>query len=248
MSPQSLPDPLYQLPPQGTQRNNYLSELLSIAAHEFRTPLTTILSSVDLIEICAQPDQQATREKHLARIRNVVLELNGFIDDLLSLDRLEQGCVEVRPELFNLENFLRELVAESGGIASRNGQQICLSCNGAPGICQDPQLLRLILRNLLSNALKYSREGGQVWLRAHVSSRGCRVSVADEGIGIPTGSRKLLFGRYFRAENAVHIPGTGLGLSIVKRYVELLEGRVSFRSVENRGSDFVVQLPHRLRA
>ncbi|RYZ20023.1 MAG: HAMP domain-containing histidine kinase [Chitinophagaceae bacterium] len=248
MSPQALPDPLCLLPQQDTQRNNALSELLSIAAHEFRTPLTTILSSVDLVEFCAQPGQQETRAKHLARIRNAVMELNGLIDDLLSLDRLEQGCVEVRPALFNLEDFLRELIEEAGSIASRNGQQICLSCNGMPGICQDPQLLRLILRNLLSNAMKYSREGGRVWLRANVTARGCRVSVADEGIGIPAGSRKLLFGRYFRAENASHIPGTGLGLSIVKRYVDLLQGRVSVRSVENRGSDFMVQLPNRLRA
>ncbi|RYY67631.1 MAG: HAMP domain-containing histidine kinase [Chitinophagaceae bacterium] len=248
MSPQTLPDPLCQLPQKEMQPNNYLSELLSIAAHEFRNPLTTILSSVDLVEFCELPGQQETRAKHLARIRNAVHELNGLIDDFLSLDRLDQGCVEVRPALFNLDDFLRELVAEADAVANRNGQQICLSCNGAPGICQDPQLLRLILRNLLSNALKYSREGGRVWLRARVGVRGCRISVADEGIGIPAGSRKSLFGRYFRAENAAHIPGTGLGLSIVKRYVDLLQGRVSFRSVENRGSDFIVQLPHRLRA
>ena len=225
--------------------NNMKSQFVSIASHEFRTPLSTILSSVELIEFYGKPEQWAKREKHLARIKAAVFDLTNILDDFLSLDRLEHGKVQIQPLLFDLHQFLLELIDDLGVFTYKKNQQIRLSYEGATSIWQDRKILRIILLNLLSNALKYSPEAGQVWIRASVDDGGFRITVKDEGIGIPAGSHDLLFGMFYRAANAAHIQGSGLGLNIVKRYVDLLQGQLWFSSVENRGSEFSVQLPQR---
>jgi PAS domain S-box-containing protein len=227
-------------------REKELSELksrfLSIASHEFRTPLTTILSSTSLIEQYKREDQLESRKKHTARIKSSVKNLTDILSDFLSLDKLEQGKVQVVKETLDLQELSGEIIEElNGGL--KTGQAILLFYNGRKKINQDKKIVRNVLLNLLSNAIKYSEENKPVSLFVDVEKKLVTIRVKDEGIGIPEEEQQCLFGIFYRAKNAISIQGTGLGLNIVKRYVELLEGSITFVSRQNEGSVFTVSFP-----
>lgn len=229
-------------------REKELSELksrfMSIASHEFRTPLTTILSSASLIERYNKEDQQESRIKHTARIKSSVKNLTDILNDFLSLDKLEQGKVQVIKEPMDLHELLSEIIEELNGTL-KAGQVILLFYNGRKKINQDKKIIRNILLNLFSNAIKYSGENKPVSLFIDVENDLVSIKVKDEGIGIPEEEQKNLFGKFYRAGNAINIQGTGLGLNIVKRYVELLEGNITFESRQNEGTVFIVSFPDR---
>ncbi|GAB4092558.1 sensor histidine kinase [Flaviaesturariibacter terrae] len=223
--------------------NNMKSQFVSMASHEFRTPLSTILSSIGLLELYQGPDQEAKRAKHLEKIKSAVFDLTGILDDFLSLDRLENSRVSIHASRFDLSEFLRDLLEEMSFLAQKKNQYMHLIYEGDEWVWQDRKILRNILLNLLSNALKYSPPETSVWLRATVRNDSMTLSVKDEGIGIPEAAKPLLFGMFYRAENAAHIQGTGLGLNIVRRYVRLLRGHIDFVSSEREGTEFRVRLP-----
>lgn len=218
------------------------SRFMSIASHEFRTPLTTILSSTSLIEQYSKENQQENRKKHTERIKSSVKNLTDILSDFLSLDKLEQGKVQVVKEPLDLQELLGELIEELNGVL-KAGQTILLFYIGRKKINQDKKILRNVLLNLLSNAIKYSEENKTVSLLVDVENNQVTIRVKDEGIGIPEEEQKSLFSKFYRAKNAINIQGTGLGLNIVKRYVELLEGDISFVSRQNEGSVFTVSFP-----
>lgn len=218
------------------------SRFLSIASHEFRTPLSTILSSTSLIDKYNKEEQEENRKKHTARIKSSVNNLTGILDDFLSLDKLEQGKVKITRELINLYELAFEITEELNGIL-KPGQVIYLSYNGERNIVQDKKILRNILLNLLSNAIKYSAEHKGIYLFIEIENGVAFIKVKDEGIGIPEEEQKNLFSKFYRARNAINIQGTGLGLNIVKRYVELLDGTITFVSKENEGSTFFIEFP-----
>lgn len=227
---------------QQKELSNLKSRFLSIASHEFRTPLSTILSSASLIELYNQPEQQANRKKHIARIKLAVKNLNDILGEFLSLEKLEQGRVEVVPEPLDFREMCADIVEEITGI-SKAGQVIHLKYDCRPVIHQDKKILRGVLLNLLSNAVKYSGEDKNIKLSVTEEDNKLLISVRDEGIGIPENEQQYLFGNFFRAKNAAGISGTGLGLNIVKRYVELMSGKISFVSKLDQGTTFFVQLP-----
>jgi len=224
-------------------REKELSELksrfMSIASHEFRTPLTTILSSTSLIEQYNKEDQQENRKKHTERIRSSVKNLTDILSDFLSLDKLEQGKVQVAKETMDLHELASEIIEELNGVL-KAGQTIFLFYNGRKKINQDAKILRNVLLNLLSNAIKYSEENKTVSLFIDIETNLVTIKVKDEGIGIPEEEQQNLFGKFYRARNAINIQGTGLGLNIVKRYVELLEGNITFESRQHKGTVFTV--------
>jgi PAS domain S-box-containing protein len=217
------------------------SRFVSIASHEFRTPLSAILSSASLIDHYKEQEQGEKRQKHLDRIRSSVKNLTDILDDFLSLDKLEQNKVQINNSRFDLSKFIQDSIEEVGGMARKKNLSIQLKYDGDKEICQDKKILRSILLNLLSNAVKYSYEGGKIMVDASVKNKKAFVSVKDFGIGIPADAQKDLFTKFFRARNAVNIQGTGLGLNIVKRYVELINGDLYFKSEENKGSTFSVE-------
>jgi signal transduction histidine kinase len=227
-------------------REKELSELksrfMSIASHEFRTPLTTILSSTSLIEQYNKEDHQENRKKHTERIKSSVKNLTDILSDFLSLDKLEQGKVQVIIEPMDLQELSGEIIEELNGVL-KTGQSILLFYNGKKIINQDKKILRNVLLNLLSNAIKYSDENKPVSLFVDVENCLVTIRVKDEGMGIPEEEQKNLFGKFYRAKNAINIQGTGLGLNIVKRYVELLEGHITFVSRQNEGTVFTVSFP-----
>lgn len=226
------------------QLNELKSRFISMASHEFRTPLSAILSSVSLISRYTGVDDQPKRDKHISRIKSNVTNLTGILDDFLSLSKLEEGKVEANPTWFDLEAFTLEIGEEMYGIA-KNGQEIQVRHQGDQEVLLDKRLVKNILINLISNALKYSPEDCLVEVKTEVSEQYIRLVVIDEGIGIPEDEQVHLFERFYRAHNATNIQGTGLGLNIVQKYVSLLDGQVEFHSVLDQGTTFTVTFPRR---
>gem|GEM_PF-323156 len=229
------------------EREKELSELksrfVSMASHEFRTPLTTIASSSELIKLYTEAPQQPKREKHLRRIQSAVTNLTGILGDFLSLSKLEEGKISNVPSPVSLPELLEESV-DDVHVLLKKEQTVVRDFDGlGEEVMIDKKILKNIMLNLLSNAIKYSDPGSTVWLTARLEQGVLKVSVRDEGIGIPESDQKHLFSRFFRADNAVNIQGTGLGLNIVHRYLELLGGSIDFESAEGKGTTFFFELP-----
>ncbi|MEO9484312.1 MAG: PAS domain-containing sensor histidine kinase [Ekhidna sp.] len=216
------------------------SRFVSMASHEFRTPLTTVLSSANLIAKYTESDQQKAREKHIERIRKSVQNLTSILNDFLSLEKLESGSQSVENLEINPRELIDDLIDEMGHNL-KNNQEIKVE-GKASTIHTDPHILRNILINLLSNAIKYSADGTFITVVLN-SKDGLCIQVKDQGIGIPKEEQKRLFQRFFRAGNATNIQGTGLGLNIVQKYVQLINGEIFFESEEGKGSTFTLKLP-----
>jgi len=222
--------------------NDMKSNFVSMASHEFRTPLSALLSSIVLIEKYIRAGDLDKCTKHIDRIKNSVRSLTDILDDFLSLEKLEQGRVEVVSECFDVREFTKGMVDELNGIC-KEGQRIMINHEGNNKVEVDKRILQNVLFNLLSNAIKYS--DSDIELCTETDSMNLIVKVVDRGIGIPTEEQEKMFGRFFRAKNALNIEGTGLGLNIVKRYLELVEGTIDFESREDEGTTFTVTLPQK---
>jgi PAS domain S-box-containing protein len=224
--------------------NELKSRFVTTASHEFRTPLATILSSVSLISKYNLTEEADKRFKHINRIKSSVNNLTEILNDFLSLSRFEEGGIRNNPQEINIVKFSNDISDEMKAML-KEGQTIIYQHNGSdPVIKMDKQLLKNVFINLLSNAIKYSLEGKEILFTTDNEISGnIRITIKDNGIGIPESDQPLLFERFFRAQNAGNIQGTGLGLNIVKKYVELLEGEISFVSKLNIGTTFVVIIP-----
>ncbi|HEX9649051.1 MAG TPA: PAS domain-containing sensor histidine kinase [Cyclobacteriaceae bacterium] len=226
--------------------NEMKSRFVSLASHEFRTPLSTILSSASLIGKYDKEEMNEKRIKHINRIKDNVSEMTGILNDFLSLDKLEAGQVESRHEKIELISFIKEIIAELKTI-TRRGQIITNSFNVRTyELFIDKSFLKNILNNLISNAIKYSPEGDPIEVSVVTSKSSVTIEVKDYGIGIPEEDQIHLFKRFFRAHNSIHIQGTGLGLNLVKRYIDLLGGSISFKSEVGKGSTFMIKLLNNL--
>ena len=223
--------------------NELKSRFVSIASHEFRTPLSAILSSTSLIHQYIARGESAKAEKHIERIKSSVDHLTNILNDFLSLGKLEEGRTEVNVEIVHISAFFAD-IQEEFQHTLKEGQQLTLNLlTREKNIATDPKILRSVLFNLLSNASKYSGNGKTIQLNVRSKSNTVEIEVVDEGIGIPQADVKHVFDRFFRASNSSNIQGTGLGLNIVKRYVELLDGQIGFSSTEGKGSIFTITLP-----
>lgn len=223
------------------------SRFISTASHEFRTPLSIILSSASLIEKLDTPEKIERRMFHLERIKSNVQHLTDLLNDFLSLTKLEEGATRATPKYFNLLELSKTLLEEVG-IDKKKGQTLELECNVTKlEVYLDPKLIRYIVLNLLSNAIKYSNEGQPILLQIYGKDQKVIIRVRDQGIGIPEEEKQYIFKRFFRARNSLEIAGTGLGLHIIKSYTELMEGALRFESEENRGSSFELELPKNMK-
>lgn len=220
--------------------NELKSRFVSTASHEFRTPLSTILSSVSLLSRYSSDDQKEKRDKHIERIKNSVHNLTGILNDFLSLDKLEAGVVKGNPEEFDIYDFV-EGVCDQMVPTLKPTQNINYQHKGKRQVALDRQILNNILFNLLSNASKYSN-GNDIDLTTILARPNLTIVVKDRGMGISIEDQKHLFERFFRAKSAINISGTGLGLNIVKKYIDLLGGSIEVDSVLGEGSTFTVKL------
>jgi PAS domain S-box-containing protein len=230
---------------EALEREKQLGELKSrfvtMASHEFKTPLATILTSATLIGKYIRQEEQPQREKHLRRITDTVKNLSNLLNEFLSIGKLEEGKIEPRPEQFNLPVLLREVVAEMQAQA-QDGKVIRHQTESVALVELDKEMVRNVLLNLLSNALKFSTKGATIEVHAFRHEGSLRISVRDNGIGISKEDQEHLFERFFRGRNADNIQGTGLGLHIVQRYVSLLGGRIEVQSALNQGTVFTIIL------
>ena len=222
--------------------NEMKSRFVTIASHEFKTPLSVILSSVSLIEKYPDSDQQDKRLKHINRIKSNVNNLKQILNDFLSLEKLEGGIIRNCPEETDLGYLTREVIQDMEN-SLKEDQQIDLHTEGTPRLIPvDIQLLRNILNNLLSNAIKYSPGSSTIDCTLSYQPAIVDIRIRDRGIGIPREEQEHLFERFFRASNSAGISGTGLGLSIVKRYLGLMGGQIGLSSTPGEGSTFTVTL------
>lgn len=219
------------------------SRFVSMASHEFRTPLSTILSSVSLIGRYTETAQQENRDKHIQKIKSSVTHLTSILNDFLSMNKLEEGKTKALFEKFDLCDLINEITDELKTILKKD-QTIHTICTFENIIINsDPKILRNIMFNLISNAIKYSPEGGIIFCNLDRKDNIISFAVTDQGIGIPDDEQKYLFDRFFRASNVTNIEGTGLGLNIVKGYVEILGGHITFESTRYVGTIFTVTIP-----
>ncbi len=227
--------------------NHLKSRFVSMASHEFRTPLGTILSSATLTSKYQKEEDQPKREKHVKRIKSSVENLIRILDDFLSFDRLESGKIGCVPSEFDIEKEFNETIESVKGLL-KDGQEVQFVHKGAESIVTlDRQLTNNILLNLLSNAIKYSEENYKISVVTEISGDNFFITIQDEGMGIPEKEQVHLFERFFRANNAVNIQGTGLGLNIVKKYVDLMQGEIEFASKEGVGTKFIIKFPKKIK-
>jgi PAS domain S-box-containing protein len=222
--------------------NEMKSRFISMASHEFRTPLSTILSSVSLIGKYTTSEDQDKREKHVGRIKNAVSGLTEILNDFLSLGKLEEGKLEAKEDVLDVCAAVQEVISDVSTLC-KEGQEIKFNGHHECLTIADKQMLRNVMLNLLSNAIKFSPENSTIEVTGKHMGEVIEIAVKDYGIGISEEDQKNLFERFFRGRNASNIQGTGLGLNIVLRYLELMKGSITFESRINEGTTFYLKLP-----
>lgn len=224
------------------QLNEIKSRFVSMASHEFRTPLSAVLSSASLISKYTRENEQDKRDKHIERIKESVKHLNDILEDFLSLGRLNEGRIEAEPFDFNLKETIEEIIADMK-LLLKDGQHFNYRYSGNEMVYADKKLLKNILINLISNAIKFSKEKQEVTIVTGVTDQKTDIKITDRGIGIAPEDQQHLFSSFFRGVNAGNIQGTGLGLHIVKRYIDLMGGTVNIKSEQDKGTSVSISFP-----
>ncbi|HET6991528.1 MAG TPA: hybrid sensor histidine kinase/response regulator [Bacteroidia bacterium] len=222
--------------------NDLKTRFVSMASHEFRTPLAAILSSLSLVKKYGELNDKENHTRHIDRIKSSVNNLTDIINDMLSISKLEEGKSSVSNEKFDISDLISEVVREMRTIAKPR-QELIYSHTGKKEIILDQKILKHILLNLTSNAIKFSPDGKKIEITSEISGNEIKITLKDQGIGIPEEDQKYLFERFFRGKNATNIQGTGLGLNIVAKYAEMLNGTIHCSSVLGEGTTFTLRFP-----
>lgn len=224
--------------------NDLKTKFLSLVSHEFKTPLTGILTSAMLLEKYKLTEQQGNRDKHINTITSKVHYLNNILNDFLSLEKLETGKVNYKFENFKISKVLNEVIYNANMLL-KEGQKINYPEEiDDISLTQDEKIVELMLSNLVHNAIKYSPANTHIDVEIAQDDQETTFKIKDRGIGISKKDQKNIFNRYFRAENAILTQGTGIGLNIVKTHIENLGGSIKFNSKLNEGSTFIVIIPN----
>lgn len=224
------------------QLNEIKGRFVAMASHEFRTPLSAILSSATLLSRYKTTEEEEKRARHISRIKNSVWHLNDILEDFLSMGKLDEKKVNVDISAFPLRGLIAETVEEMSR-QTKKGQQILLACEEGEPVITDRKLLKNIIINLINNAIKFSDADSRIDVAARQEPGQIVVTITDQGIGISEEDQVHLFSSFFRGSNASNIAGTGLGLHIVKRYVNLLEGSIHLQSELGKGTIVNVIIP-----
>ncbi|HBC03517.1 MAG: PAS domain-containing sensor histidine kinase [Aequorivita sp.] len=223
--------------------NELKTKFLSLVSHEFKTPLSGILTSATLVGKYTETEHQEKREKHLRTIQNKVKYLNNILNDFLSIERLESGKATYKFDVFPLSKVVNEVIYNANMLL-KDGQRINYPQNIDDILVNfDEKILELSLTNLINNAIKYSPAHTVIDVVVIPQKDSLSIKIIDEGMGIPEKEQKYIFNRYFRAENALLDQGTGIGLNIVKSHLESLDGTITFESEQSKGSTFTITFP-----
>ena len=218
------------------------SRFVTIASHEFRTPLSTIASSAHLTAKYTKEADQHKRERHLNRIISAVHTLTDILNEFLNVGKIEEGKISIKIGQLALDEFFKTVLHDIRANAKK-GQQFIYEHTGQTLVYTDQSLVKNILINLISNAIKFSSENAMIRIFSEADDRSLKLTVEDEGIGIEPQDIEHLTKRFFRGTNASNIQGTGLGLHIVAKYVERLQGKMTCSSVPGIGTKFTIYLP-----
>ncbi|HVT86633.1 MAG TPA: PAS domain-containing sensor histidine kinase [Chitinophagaceae bacterium] len=220
--------------------NELKSRFVTMASHEFRTPLSTILSSAYLLEKYCNTEDQPRRKKHIERIISSVNTLTDILNDFLSVGKIEEGKIAVKMYNFDITSHINGILGEMKHL-QKKGQHIAYKHTGIKTVRLDAGILKHIVMNLLSNAIKFSPEDTLISISTIRKGKYLILSVKDQGVGIPKEDQQHLFERFHRGSNVTNIQGTGLGLHIVAKYAELLNGKISCSSELEKGTEFRIQ-------
>jgi signal transduction histidine kinase len=222
--------------------NEIKSRFVSMASHEFRTPLSTVLSSASLLSKYTTTDDQEKRARHIEKIKSSVKHLNDILEDFLSLGKLDEGKVYTHVSEFEIGRIIKETADEMKGLLKKD-QRLEIVSTGDFSINSDMKLLKNIIINLITNAIKFSAEAKPITIQVTRQNDEAVIDIEDKGIGISAEDQDHLFSSFFRGANAANIAGTGLGLHIVKRYADLLGGTVHLQSQLNEGTIVTIRIP-----
>lgn len=232
---------LWDVNNQLKELNELKSRFVAMVCHEFRNPLNNI--SLSLSSFKRYEAQLSTQQKYdyLSGIGENVERMTQMIDDILVISKIEARRLEVQHTPLDAVAFCHHLIEE---LTTIFGRAIALQCRRKSLVVQlDEQLLRSILTNILTNAIRYSPDDSVITVKLECQKHHVLFRVTDQGIGIPEGDRPYLFEPFHRGKNVSNIPGTGLGLNIVKRFVDLLRGTIEVESTPGQGTTFCVLLP-----
>ena len=219
------------------------SRFIQTVSHEFRTPLSIIRTAADLLERFGAQVSEAKQREYFQTIRDAVTYATQLFDDILVFHQAEAGRLPFNPQLLDLVPFCQQVVqAQQLRVGKQQTIRFTQTTESIPA-CLDEQLLHQILSNLLSNALKYSPSGSEVYFELTCQNHQAVFRVQDQGIGIPPADHPHLFEPFYRGQNVDHRPGTGLGLAIVKKAVDLHSGAIALESQVSMGATFTVMLP-----
>lgn len=229
------------------QASRLKTEFISIASHQLRTPLSSLKWSLNLI---TDPRLGTVNKKQLDYL-NIIKESNErmirLVNDLLEVSRIEQGRIILNPQEFTLEELVQTIINDLTGFADSNNVKIFYHKeNNLPKVYADPQKIGFVVQNLVDNAIKYTKGRGNMEIRVERANHDrIRVTVKDEGIGIPKKQQGQIFKKFFRSDNVLkyQTEGSGLGLFIAKAIVEAVGGEIGFLSNEGRGSAFWFSIP-----
>ncbi|MCC6816996.1 MAG: PAS domain-containing sensor histidine kinase [Saprospiraceae bacterium] len=221
------------------------SRFVSIASHEFRTPLANILSSINLIEHYQENSNPLKSQQHLSKIKNNIQYLNGVLNDFLSMTQIEQGKISSNFTTVELSHLIQDITEDLIQIKKPNQTISYTNLSNQEIFCNtDANFIKHIMSNLINNAIKYSGDSSQISITLDKENKNFIINISDNGLGIPEEEQKFLFNIFFRASNVLNIQGTGLGLNIVKKYLDLLNGTIQIKSSENKGTQIKLTIPN----
>ena len=218
------------------------AKFLSMVSHEFKTPLSGILTSASLVEKYNQKSLNERIDSHVATIKNLVLQLNDILDDFLFLEDSETGKYQFTSSRFMICDLIRKIMSDSRALMKPGQKFEITPCKKAVPVVQDRKVVDIILRNIIYNAIKYSPADSTIHIKIRINDN-VHIEIRDEGIGIPEEAKEHIFERFYRAKNVLHIQGTGIGLNIVRRHLLRMNGSIELKSKENEGTTVSVTLP-----
>lgn len=229
------------------ERQQALSQLqlrfFSLVSHEFRTPLSTILTSVQLLQLCPDKFSPDKKLRNLQRIEGATQRLRQMLDNILTINRAETGQLDFQPRQVNLEQLCQGILSEMPRNPDKPYTLDFIRNTESNQTCLDETLLRSILINLITNAIKYSPSGGTIYLQIKCTETEVNFKVCDQGIGIAADEIAHIFEPFYRGKNIDSIPGSGLGLTVAKTCVNLHGGTISVTSELGVGTTFMVKIP-----
>jgi len=228
------------------EANRMKSEFVSIVSHQLRTPLSALKWSLDLLRSERLGKVSVKQKEYLDIINDSGVKMIRLVNDLLNVNRIEEGRFAMQPKLFSLTEAIQSTIDELKVMAKAQNVNLFFENSNHYEVYADPDKIKMVIQNLIDNAIKYSKkEGGDVRISVEKQKEMIRVSVKDNGIGIPDLVKKQVFGKFFRGDNLIKqkVEGTGLGLFIAKGIIKLSGGDMGFESVEGLGSNFWFTLP-----